>query len=403
MWVHFHSEDAGLQAGDVRPPQNADTAIMPLPGERNGHPEQSLVLSGCLRSECLNHWIFRKKRFWFAAALGLSILVITLNRADLKKLGASFQEIDFFWVLAALLASVASYTFIAAVLHRLLRGMHHPLPFPDSFRISLVSTALNYVMAMGGLSGMAVKFYLLSREKVPPSSTLSISMVHGFLTNTVAVVFVYLGFFFLYSQYKMSVREMEVGIVILAVAFVLTWVTIHVIISESFRKRMWQWLVLALSWLGSKIRRPSWYHPERAERFFQNFNRSMNFLVKDSRILLAPAMFAVLDWLTMFLCLKASFLAVNYPVDNRSLLVGFSVGIFAGLFSITPASIGIMEGSMAGCFYLMGLDYDQALVATLIYRIVYYFLPLLVSFFFYKDFFVSSAEQLESQNPLPTP
>ncbi len=361
------------------------------------------MLSGWLRSQCLNHQIFGKKRFWFAAALGLSIFVVTLNRADLKKLGASFQEIDSFWALAALLASISSYTFIAAVLHRLLRGMHHPLPFADSFRISLVSTALNYVMAIGGLSGMAVKLYLLSREKVPPSSTLSISMVHGFLTNTVAVVFVYLGFFFLYSQYKMSVREMEVGVVILAVAFVLTWVTIHVIVSETFRKRMWQWLVLALSWLGSKIRHPSWYHPERAERFFQNFNRSMNYLVKDSRILLAPALFAVLDWLTMFLCLKASFLAVNYPVDNRSLLVGFSVGIFAGLFSITPASIGIMEGSMAGCFYLMGLDYDQALVATLIYRIVYYFLPLLVSFFFYKDFFVSSAEQLQSEDPSPTP
>jgi hypothetical protein len=196
---------------------------------------------------------------------------------------------------------------------------------------------------------------------------------------------------------------MEVGIVILTMAFVLTWVTIHVIISESFRKRMWQWLMVTLSWLGSKIHHPSWYQPERAERFFENFNRSMIFLVKDSKILLAPAMFAVLDWLTMFLCLKASFLAVSYPVDNRSLLVGFSVGIFAGLFSITPASIGIMEGSMAGCFYLMGLDYDRALVATLIYRIVFYFLPLFVSFFFYKDFFVSSAKQLESENPLPTP
>lgn len=350
----------------------------------------------------MSHGIFRKKRFWFAAALGLSILVITFNRADLRKLGASFQELDPFWVFAALLASAVSYTFIAAVLHRLLRGMRHPLPFAASFRISLVSTALNYVMAMGGLSGMAVKLYLLSREKVPPSSTLSISMVHGFLTNTVAVVFVYLGFFFLYSQYKMSRREMEVGVVILVVAFILTWVTIHTIISESFRKRLWQWLMRAFSWFGGKVRNPSWQHSERAERFFQNFNRSMNLLVKDSSILLAPAVFAVLDWLSMFLCLKASFLAVNYPVDDRSLLVGFSVGIFAGLFSITPASIGIMEGSMAGCFYLMGLDYDRALMATLIYRIVYYFLPLSVSIFFYKDFFVSSAEQLESEDPAPT-
>jgi glycosyltransferase 2 family protein len=351
----------------------------------------------------LNHWIFRKKRFWVAAALGLSILYITLNKADFKKLGESLQDLNTVWTLAALLASVVSYTFIAAVLHRLLRGMRHPLPFSASFRISLVSTALNYVMAIGGLSGMAVKILLLSREKVPASSTLSISMVHGFLTNTVAVLFVYLGFFFLYSEYKMSVREMEAGVFILIVAFLLTWVTIRVITSESFRMRTWRRLMVAFSWLGDKLHHPRWFQPARAERFFDNFNRSMNLLVEDSRILLAPAFFAILDWFFMFVCLKASFLAVHYPVDDRSLLVGFSVGIFAGIFSITPASIGIMEASMAGCFYLMGLDYDRALLATLIYRAVYYFLPLFVSFFFYKDFFVSSAEQLESENPSPSP
>jgi hypothetical protein len=350
----------------------------------------------------LSHRILGKKRFWFPAALGLAVFMITLNRADLKKLGESLQDINLYWAASALLASVLSYLLIAAVLHRLLRGMRHPLPFADSFRIALVSTALNYVMAVGGLSGMAVKLYLLSRERVPPSSTLTISIVHGFLTNTVAVLFVYLGFFYLYSEYKLSGREMEVGILILAVAFVLTWVTIHSIISETFRKRMWHGLMLVYTWLGRKFRHPSWLQPERADSFFQNFNRSMNLLVRDSRILLVPALFAVLDWATMFLCLKASFLAVHYPVDNRSLLVGFSVGIFAGLFSITPASIGIMEGSMAGSFYLMGLDYDRALVATLIYRVVYYFLPLFVSFFFYKDFFVSSAEQLKSDAP-PSP
>lgn len=350
----------------------------------------------------MDHGIFRKKRFWLAAAAGLSILFITLKRADLKRLGETFQNLDPFWAFSALSAGILSYLFIAAVLHRLLRGMGHYLPFSTAFRISLVSTALNYIMAIGGLSGMAVKIFLLSREKIPPSSTLSISMVHGFMTNTVAVVFVYLGFFFLYSEYKMSVREMEIGILVLLIAFILTWMTIQTIISRSFRRRMWQWFMVGFSWVGTRMHHPKWFQPARAERFFDNFNRSMDLLVNDRRILLAPAFFALLDWLTMFLCLKASFWAVQYPVDDRSLLVGFSVGIFAGLFSFTPASIGIMEGSMAGCFYLMGLDYDRALTATLIYRVAYYFLPILVSFFFYKDFFISSAGQLESEKSSPT-
>jgi glycosyltransferase 2 family protein len=330
-----------------------------------------------------------RKRFWFAALIGLSLLFYTLKQADLKRLVENMGNIDPIWATMALLASALSYLCIAAVLHLLVRGIGHSLPFFSIFQISLLSCTLNYLMAIGGLSGVAAKVYLFSRERIPPSNTLSISMVHGFLTNTVAVIFIYLGFFFLYSEYKLSSREMELGIFILFVAFILTWITIQTMVHERFRKAFWNFsLRLGLA-ISRKLHRPNWIHRERAQAFFENFNDSMNLLVRKARILIAPASFALLDWTLMFVCLKCSFLAVHYPVDNRSLLVGFSVGIFTTIFSLTPASIGLMEGSMAGSFYLMGLDYEYALLATLIYRFTYFFLPIVVSVFFYKHFFPS--------------
>jgi len=339
--------------------------------------------------------MLRKKRFWFALALGFAVLFYTFKHADLEKLAANLHDIDRLWGCIALIASGLSYICIAAVLYGLLRGMGHTLPFSASFRISLLSCTLNYVMAIGGLSGMAAKVYLLAREKVLPSSTLSISMVHGFLTNTVAVVFLYLGFFFLYSEYKLSVRELEAGFVVLLVAFLMTWITIQTIVHEAFRKKLWRFCYNTAETLCAKLKHPRWLHRERAETFFEKFNESMNALVGNSRILLAPAIFALLDWLLMLWCLKCSFLAVHYPIDNHTLLVGFSVGIFTTLFSLTPAAIGLMEGSMAASFYLMGLDYDRALMATMIYRFSYFFLPILVSVFFYKDLFTASAEHME--------
>jgi uncharacterized protein (TIRG00374 family) len=334
-----------------------------------------------------------RKRLWLAGIIGLFIFFYTIKQADLTRLLAHLKHIDPVWGTLVILASAASYLCIAAVLHLLLRGMSFVLPFEASARISLLSATLNYVMAIGGLSGMAAKVYLLAKEKVSPSSTLSISVVHGFLTNTVAVVFIYLGFFFLYSGYKMNTREKEAGIAILLVAFLLTWLTIQTILHESFRKRIWQFSLRTVTTLYRKLHRT--LNPEKAQAFFDTFNESMNLLVRGGRKLIAPASFALLDWLTMFLCLKFSFLAVNYPIDDRSLMVGFSVGIFAALFSLTPVSIGIMEGTMAGSFYLLGLDYERALMATLIYRFAYFFLPILVSLFFYKRAFMSSAEEIE--------
>ncbi len=338
-----------------------------------------------------------RKRFWFAAILGFAILFYTIRQADLRRLAQSLGEIHLAWAGAMVCASVLSYFCIAVVLDRLLRNTGQRIPFYSTLRISLISCTLNYLMAIGGLSGVAAKVYLLSRERIPPSKTLSISMVHGFLTNTVAVLFVYLGFFFLYSEYKLNAREMELGILVLLVAFILTWLTIQVIVHESFRIRLWRLLMKAATRLSEKLRWPKWFSRERAENFFENFNESMNLLLRNFRHLWAPAFFALLDWMLMFACLKFAFLAVQYPIDNSTLLVGFSVGIFAGLFSFTPASIGLMEGSMAGSFYLMGLDYDQALLATLLYRIGYYFLPIVVSVFFYRHFFTPVADEGEDK------
>ncbi|MCK8600580.1 lysylphosphatidylglycerol synthase transmembrane domain-containing protein [Desulfoferrobacter suflitae] len=335
-----------------------------------------------------------RKRFWFAAFIGLFILYYTIKQADLKKLITEFQDIDLFWGFMALVTSALSYSCIAAVLHRLLKNMGRMLPFYVTFQIALLSCTMNYLMALGGLSGVAAKVYLLSREKIPPSNTLSISMVHGFLTNTVAVVFIYLGFFFLYSNYKMDTRQMEFGIVVLLVAFILTWLTVQILVHEAFRKQLWQWMMRLSLAVPQKFLHPRWLQRDRAAGFFENFNDSMNMLIKNARNLAVPAGYALMDWLLMFLCLKCSFLAAHYPIDNSSLLVGFSVGIFATLFSLTPASIGIMEGSMAGSFYLMGLDYDRALMATLIYRFAYYVLPIIISLFYYKRFFPDRQESV---------
>lgn len=334
-----------------------------------------------------------RKRFWLAAVIGLGIFYYTIRRADLTKLLEEFREIHLLWGVLVLVTSALSYACITAVLQRLLQNIGQNLRFFVALQIALLSCTMNYLMAVGGLSGVAAKVYLLSREKIPPSNTLSISMVHGFLTNTVAVVFIYLGFFFLYSNYQMNARQMELGVFILLIAFALTWLTIQILVHEAFRKRLWRWIMTSIEVLSKRMHRPRWLQHDKAEGFFENFNDSMNLLVKNGRVLIVPAGYALLDWLLMFLCLKCSFLAARYPIDNSTLLVGFSVGIFATLFSLTPASIGLMEGSMAGSFYLMGLDYDRALLATLIYRVGYYVIPIVASLFFYKRFFPKAREQ----------
>ena len=335
--------------------------------------------------------IATRKRFWVAAVFGMIVLFYTVKQADLHKFAQHLGEISPFWAVAVAASAFLSYACVAGVLEKLLRGIGLSIHFGSCFKISLLSCTLNYLMSVAGLSGVAAKVYLLSRENIPPSNTLSVSIIHGFLTNTIAVLFIYLGFFYLYSQHQITDLNQEVvGALVLLVAFLLTWVTIQTIVHEAFRKKIWQIVLNLVIAFCARIRRPSWIRRERAEVFFENFNESLNMIMRNRGVLLFPASLALLDWLFMFLCLKFSFIAIHYPVSNQVLMVGFSVGLFMSLFSLTPASIGLMEGSMAWSFYLMGFDYEYSLMAILIYRIAYYFAPIAISIFFFKRFFPPS-------------
>jgi hypothetical protein len=338
--------------------------------------------------------IATRKRFWVAAVFGTIVLFYTIKQANLQKFLEHLGDINPFWAVAVLASAFISYACIAGVLQRLLKGIGLPLSFSSSFKISLLSCTLNYLMSVAGLSGVAAKVYLLSREDIPPSNTLSVSIIHGFLTNTIAVLFIYLGFFYLYSQHQITDRNQQVfGGVVLLVAFLMTWLTIQTIIHEAFRKKVWQIGLKAVIVFCIKIGKPQWIRHERAEVFFENFNESLNLIMSNRAILLLPATLALFDWVFMFLCLKFSFTAINYPVSTEVLMVGFSVGLFMGLFSLTPASIGLMEGSMAGAFYLMGLDYEFSLLAILIYRLAYYFIPIAASVLLFRRFFPPASER----------
>jgi uncharacterized protein (TIRG00374 family) len=335
--------------------------------------------------------IATRKRFWFAAVFGIVVLFYTIKQANLHKFTEHLGDISPLWAVAVMASAFISYACVAGVLQKLLTGIGLPISLSSCFKISILASTLNYLMSVAGLSGVAAKVYLLSREDIPPSNTLSVSIIHGFLTNTIAVLFIYLGFFYLYSQHQITDRNQELfGALVLFVAFLMTWITIQTIIHEAFRKKVWQIGLRVVSAFFTKIGRPHWVQRERAEVFFENFNDSLNMIMRNRGVLLFPASLALLDWVFMFLCLKFSFTAISYPVNNKVLMVGFSVGLFMSLFSLTPASIGLMEGSMAWAFYLMDLDYELSLMAILIYRIAYYFVPIAASVFFFKRFFPAS-------------
>jgi uncharacterized membrane protein YbhN (UPF0104 family) len=69
-------------------------------------------------------------------------------------------------------------------------------------------------------------------------------------------------------------------------------------------------------------------------------------------------------------------------------IVGFSIGIVLSIVSFVPGGLGIMEGSMSAIFVSLSVPLETAVIAVLIFRVAYYFLPMLISLFFFRGMLV---------------
>jgi len=79
------------------------------------------------------------------------------------------------------------------------------------------------------------------------------------------------------------------------------------------------------------------------------------------------------DYLCLLFCVRA----VGAHPRPALILLAYAVAGVIGLVPITPGGIGIVEASLAGFLALAGLTGAEAVLATLAYRLVSYWLPML--------------------------
>lgn len=77
-----------------------------------------------------------------------------------------------------------------------------------------------------------------------------------------------------------------------------------------------------------------------------------------------------------FLALEASLLAVGASLDPFLVLLAYVAAATLSMIPITPGGLGFVEAGLAGVLTLAGASPDEAVLATLLYRLFSYWLPL---------------------------
>jgi uncharacterized protein (TIRG00374 family) len=259
--------------------------------------------------------------------------------------------------------------------------------------IGFVSAVLNHLVQSGGVAGYGVRYALMQRERVPLNDVLAASILHFYLTSLAMQAILPLGFLYLLSNATLT-RATSISIGVLAVVLILVFVAESLLIFRSGARRK------VLGGIGKLAKR---LFRKDVRRVLTDFDaamaRGISGMRRQPRSAALVGILVLVDWFGSALALGFCFEALGSPLAPGVLFTGFVIGVMAGVLSALPAGIGVQEGSMAGVFALLGVGFEEAVLAALLFRGVFYLVPYLVSLGFYWRLTPRKATQ---QEPSPT-
>jgi len=114
----------------------------------------------------------------------------------------------------------------------------------------------------------------------------------------------------------------------------------------------------------------------RAHAFAIEISEGLSALPENPRSMLYPVLLALVNKTLLMGVLICAFLSFGVPFSAGTIIAGFAIAYLFLIISPTPSGIGVVEGIMALALSSLRVDYSQAVVITITYRAVTFWLPL---------------------------
>lgn len=312
-------------------------------------------------------------------SLGIIGLLVYQAKDSFVKI---WSEVSTLYLGLSLLSSALIYVAMGLSLYEVLRIMGHKIGKGAAIGIALVSTTVNYVVSSLGVSGFALRAHLLNRRRVPFGMCVTASIVITVLLYFVLAVIILQGSLLLFLNSSATTLQILKNFILIVVMCAVCVAVTAFLFNDEWRSK---WVRRIFRLMNKML-----FHVFRAlipkgkyDNFVDQLDEGIDLIHKKKKKLTWTIIYVCADWLFTILVLYFAFRAVGVHITAGVLVAGFAVGMVTTLIPLLPGGLGAMELAMTAVYAQMGMNWDAALMATLIYRVVYYILPGIVSIFIY--------------------
>ena len=329
--------------------------------------------------------------------IGIIIVVVLIGvifvASDWEGFRKVLSEADWRMILPALAFTAISYYCVGYSYAIVSQLLDIRMKRRDLTEIGFVTVILNHIITTGGVAGFSVRYLLMEPFGVRMREVLSSSLLHFYLTSMVMIAMLPVNFIYLLNH-----ATLPKGIAILigiatVVVVVISIIGALLLFVTTIRAPVLNFIVNTANKL---FRREI---QERFDQFNETLDQSSAALRTKPLILLAIVIIVIIEWGAAVTALGFCFKALGPVPSTGVLITGFVIGLIAGVLSMVPGGFGVQEASMAGIYALLGVPFEQALLAAILFRGVYYLVPYGFSLIFYGRLLRRGIKTKEKSTP----
>jgi uncharacterized protein (TIRG00374 family) len=316
------------------------------------------------------------RKFIFILIGFLSAAFLYLSFGELESILETIQQGNLWFVLLALLLQFGWIIILGATYLALYRVLGLD---GNVFKFSLMAAAANFVNTIAPSAGMGGTVVFISdayrNEQSAGKATIA-SMLNLFLDYLAFLFVLTLGLIVLWRRNDLGPTEIAASGIIFAIAAGLGF-----LLYLGSRSAVALGNTLAkMAGFINRIARPfihrDYLSEERAHEFAEEMADDLKSLPKKSKSLIKPMLYAFANKALMISILMVCFLSIDVPFTAGTIIGGFSIAYLFLIVSPTPSGIGIVEGIMPLALSSLRVPWSQAVIVTLAYRGITFWVPL---------------------------
>ena len=315
------------------------------------------------------------KKLFIIVILFLGIAVIAISFSELETIILTLQKVHLEYFILAIIIQLIWFVTTG----RMYQSTYHLLGMDESIltlsRIATAANFINVVAPAAGVGGIAL-FASEAHRRGHPTGKVTVAAALFLLLDQAAFLCVLaLGLIVLVRRNDLDASEISASLFLLGIAITYAFVLYLGYRSEEKLGNVLGKIARAVNRIVKFFRKGEYLSESRAHEFAHEVSEGFSGLTEKPSSLVRPILWGILDKVLLMCILVSAFLSFEVPFSAGTIIAGFSIAYLFLIVSPTPSGIGIVEGLMPIALTSLNVDWSQAVVITLTYRTVTFWVP----------------------------